>query len=188
MKKIGVLALQGAFAEHIAMLSGLGAETTEIRQKSHLLQSLDGIILPGGESTVIGKLLRELKMFGMLKAMIEKGLPVMGTCAGLILLAKTIENDTRTHLETMDITVKRNAYGRQLGSFTASCTIKGIGETKAVFIRAPQITAVGTGCEVLAEVDGKPVAVKQGKQLALTFHPELSDEKVHKYFLEEVAS
>ena len=182
--RIAVLALQGAFIEHEHMLSGLGVSTVELRQKKDLNEPFDGLIIPGGESTVQGKLLRELDMFDDLKARIENGLPVFGTCAGLILLAKTIRNDARTHFATMDIVALRNAYGRQLGSFYTEGDFKGLGKIPMTFIRAPYIQAVSNGAEVLAECGGNIVAARQGNQLVTSFHPELNDDlSVHRYFL-----
>ena len=184
--QIGILALQGAFAEHEAMLRQLGASCFEIRQKRDLDQPMDGLIVPGGESTVIGKLLKELDCFDLVHERIQNGLPVFGTCAGLILLAKEAEGG-HVQLGTMDISARRNAYGRQLGSFATTAEMKGVGEIPMVFIRAPYITAVSGTAEVLAEVDGKIVAAKQGNQLVTAFHPELTqDTRVHAYFLHMV--
>ena len=181
---IGVLALQGAFIEHEKMLSKLGVQSFEIRQKSDIQKSMDGIIIPGGESTVMGKLLRELDIYDELKAMITKGLPVFGTCAGLILLAKSISNDSAQHLQTMSIVANRNAYGRQLGSFHTEAQFEGIGEIPMTFIRAPYIDKAYDDVQVLSEVDGKIVAAKQKNQLVTAFHPELDgDTRVHEYFL-----
>jgi 5'-phosphate synthase pdxT subunit len=184
-KKIGVLALQGAFIEHINVLNELGVNTFEIRQKKDLLQEFDGLILPGGESTVQGKLLRELGLFDGLKAKIESGMPTFGTCAGLLLLAKNIIGDDRRHFAVMDITAARNAYGRQLGSFNAIGEFDGVGDVPMTFIRAPYIESVGDGVDVLSTVDGRIVAAKQGSILVTSYHPELSDteHKVHSYFL-----
>ena len=185
--QIGVLALQGAFAEHITMLSALGADSFEIRQKSDIEKPFDGLIIPGGESTVQGKLLHDLDMFDQIQSLIKDGLPVFGTCAGLLLLAKNIENDTRTHLATMDITAVRNAYGRQLGSFYTEENFAGFGKIPMTFIRAPYISSVQNDTEVLAEVDGNIVAARQHNQLVTAFHPELlTDLTVHKYFLDIV--
>ena len=187
MMRIAVLALQGAFIEHEKMLASLGADPFELRQKSDLEKPLDGLIIPGGESTVQGKLLRELDMFDEIKRRIENGLPVFGTCAGLLLLAKRIENDGRTHLATMDITAVRNAYGRQLGSFYTEADFKGIGVVPMTFIRAPYISSVGQAAEALAEVDGRIVAARQENMLVTAFHPELNeDPSIHRYFLSEV--
>lgn len=188
MMRIGVLALQGAFIEHEKMLSGLGAECFEIRQLKDLSQPMDGLIIPGGESTVQGKLLRELEMMAPLRGMISSGLPVFGTCAGLILLAKEIEGGEAPHIAAMDITAKRNAYGRQLGSFSHIGDFKGIGKIPMTFIRAPYISR-SDGAEILAEVSGMAVAARQDNMLATAFHPELtSDTSVHSYFLDIVRS
>ena len=188
--KIGVLALQGAFAEHRKMLKKLGIESFEIRKKSDLSNAvdnndIDGLIIPGGESTVIGKLLYDLDLFDDIKKLILEGLPVFGTCAGLILLAKEIENDSRTYLGAMDIKVRRNAYGRQLGSFFTESEFKGIGVIPMTFIRAPYISSVGKNVEILSEVDGNVVAAKENNILVTSYHPELNDNlKVHKFFVE----
>ncbi|BBM40650.1 pyridoxal 5'-phosphate synthase subunit PdxT [Leptotrichia shahii] len=188
--KIGVLALQGAFAEHIKMLEKLGIESFEIRKKSDLSNAVnnndvDGLIIPGGESTVIGKLLYDLDLFDDIKKLILKGLPVFGTCAGLILLAKEIENDNRTYLGAMDIKVRRNAYGRQLGSFFTESEFKGLGVIPMTFIRAPYISSVGKKVEILSEVDGNIVAAKKNNILVTSYHPELNDDlKVHEFFIE----
>lgn len=182
--KIGVLALQGAFAEHRKMLEKCGAEVFEIRQLCDIEQSFDGIILPGGESTVMGKLLLELDLMKPVRERILGGMPVMGTCAGLILLAEHILEDETVHIGTMGITAKRNAYGRQLGSFRTFADFKGIGEIPMTFIRAPFIESVSSA-EVLAEVDGKIVAARENNQLALAFHPELEETcEIHEYFLD----
>ena len=183
--QIALLAIQGAFIEHEQMLDRLGVSSFEIRQKRDLERSYDGLIIPGGESTVQGKLMRELGLFEPIKEQIEQGLPVFGTCAGLILLSKTIKNDDRRHFATMDITVVRNAYGRQLGSFYTESEFKGIGQVPMTFIRAPYIESVSDDVEILSVVNGKIVAAKQGNQLVTSFHPELNDDlSVHRYFLE----
>lgn len=185
--RIGVLALQGAFIEHRHTLEKLGVRSFEIRQKSDLATDMDGVIIPGGESTVIGKLLGELGMTDELRDDIRNGLPVFGTCAGLILLARKIDNDPHVYLGTMDITTKRNAYGRQLGSFAAEAEFKGIGRIPTVFIRAPYITETGAKAEALCSVDGKIVAARQDNQLVTAFHPELTDDtRVHAYFLDMI--
>ena len=189
MTKIGILALQGAFAEHEQVLKALGVETVQIRNRHdwEAHTDLDGLILPGGESTVMGKLLHDLDLFEPIKAKIEKGLPVFGTCAGLILLAKTIVGDQTKHLASMDISVARNAYGRQLGSFVTNADFKGIGEIPMVFIRGPIIETVGPEVEVLSQVKGAIVAAKERQMLVTSFHPELTgDTRVHAYFLEMV--
>lgn len=184
--KIGVLALQGAFIEHEKIIKKLGADCIEIRQKSDL-EGIDGIILPGGESTVQGKLLRKLGMMDILREKIKNGLPVLATCAGLILLAENIDNDDNRYLGTLPVSVRRNAYGRQLGSFE---TVQKVGEFEdfpMVFIRAPYISEAGDGVEVLAEVDGKIVGVRYGKQIGLAFHPEISEDvRIHREFLESI--
>ena len=185
--QIGVLALQGAFIEHEQMLDKLGVSSFEIRQKKDIDKQLDGLIIPGGESTVQGKLLRELELFEPLKRKLENGLPVFGTCAGLLLLAKKIENDERVHFATMDITAMRNAYGRQLGSFYAEADFAGKGVVPMTFIRAPYIVDVCEGAEVLAEVGGHIVAAREGNQLVTAFHPELNDDlTIHRYFLDMI--
>ncbi len=182
--RIAVLALQGAFAEHEQALANLGVSAFELRQRRDLERSFDGLILPGGESTVQGKLLRETGLFNPLQTRIASGLPVFGTCAGLLLLAGRIQNDERTHFATMDTVAVRNAYGRQLGSFATVGTCKGIGQIPMTFIRAPYLASVSGDAEALAEVDGHVVAARQGKQLVTAFHPELtSDLSVHEYFL-----
>lgn len=174
---IAVLALQGAFAEHEQILHKLGVETFQVRNLEDWQRHKDGLIIPGGESTAIMKIMKDENLFEPIKKAIEEGLPVYGTCAGLILLDDE-------HLGTMNIKVKRNAYGRQLGSFFTTDTFKGIGSIPMTFIRAPYIESVGEGVEVLAEVDGHIVAARQGKQLVTAFHPELdSDLRVHEYFL-----
>lgn len=180
--RIGVLALQGAFYEHETVLERCGAQPFEIRNRRDALRDSDGLILPGGESTVMGRLLSDLGIAGVLKGKITEGLPVMGTCAGLILLAEKISGDETVHLGTMGITAKRNAYGRQLGSFRTESEFKGIGAIPMTFIRAPYIESVSTA-EVLAVTGGKIVAARENNQLALAFHPELENDVVHRYFI-----
>ena len=146
--------------------------------------SYDGIVLPGGESTVQGKLMKELGMFDIIKSQIKNGMPVLATCAGMILLADKLEAESKVHLQTIPMTVKRNAYGRQLGSFHTEAVVEGIGEVPMTFIRAPYIAEAGEDVKILAEVDGKIVAVRQGRQLVTAFHPELDgDTRIHEYFL-----
>lgn len=187
MVTVAILALQGAFIEHEHVLDRLGVDRFEIRQRSDLERPFDALIIPGGESTVIGKLLKDLGILSPLRDRIEKGLPVFGTCAGLIVLSKNVIGGVPS-LATMDITVKRNAYGRQLGSFYTEDGFDGIGKIPMTFIRAPYIDSVGKDVEVLSEVDVKIVAARQGKQLVTAFHPELTEDlSVHRYFLEEVA-
>lgn len=181
--KIGVLALQGAFLEHRKKLRQLDVENFEIRQKKDLKQPMDGLILPGGESTVMGRLMKDLDMYDEIYGMIRKGIPVYGTCAGMILLAKDLGTE-QAHLGTMDIRVKRNAYGRQLGSFYTESDFADETQVPMTFIRAPYIETAGDDVEILARVDGHIVAARQENQLVTSFHPELDDDlRVHDYFL-----
>ena len=177
MQRIGVLAVQGNFREHAAMLRRLGAEVVEVR-KPEELDELDGLVVPGGESTAIARL---IDVYGLEGAIREFERPVFGTCAGLIMLGNE-------HLDLVDLTVQRNAYGRQVASFETDLALAGDDEPlRGVFIRAPRVEAVGPGVEVLAEHDGEPVLVRQGRFLAATFHPELTDDtRVHELFLEAV--
>ena len=185
--KIGVLAVQGAFAEHRTSLEKLGVETFEIRQLQDLDQDFDGLVLPGGESTVQGKLLQDLGLFEPLRERIENGLPTFGTCAGLILLAEKLSNDGHTYFATSPVTVERNAYGRQLGSFYTEENFEGIGKIPMTFIRAPLIQRASQDVQILATVQNQIVAVRYRNQLAISFHPELnSDLRVHQYFVEEI--
>lgn len=184
---VAVLAVQGAFAEHEQVLSKLGIDHVELRKKEDLNHAYDALILPGGESTVQGKLLKELDMFAPLKDQIEKGMPVLATCAGLILLAEQIQNDDRKYFQSLPVTVKRNAYGRQLGSFYIESDVKGIGTVPMTFIRAPYIDKAEADVEILSEIDGHIVAVRYQNQLALSFHPELDEDlSIHKFFLQMV--
>lgn len=179
-----VLAVQGAFIEHEKRLEELGVHCIELRQKKNLEQSFDGLILPGGESTVQGKLLRELGMFDGLKERIEQGMPVLATCAGLILLAGELSNDDRKHFGTLPVTVKRNAYGRQLGSFYTEGAFAGLGTIPMTFIRAPYIEKAEKGVQVLATVDGNIVGVRYGNQIGVSFHPELNESNaIHQWFI-----
>ncbi len=181
--RVGILALQGAFAEHGAMLEHLGFEHFEIRKRDDIQKPFDGLILPGGESTVMGKLLRELNLFEPIRAFIQQGMPVLGTCAGMILLAKQIDGGEMPHLATMDITAVRNAYGRQLGSFCTTAKYRQ-SDLPMVFIRAPYILSAGRDVEILSKVNGKITAVQQNNQIAVAFHPELTEETaVHEHFL-----
>ena len=179
--RVGVLAVQGAFAEMAAYWRKKGADTFEIRQLADLDRGLDLLALPGGESTVQGKLLKDLGLFDPIKKLIEGGLPVFATCAGLILLAERIDDpgrrdDTRPEkwFGVLPVAVKRNAYGRQLGSFTTIGKWDGIPDTTMTFIRAPSITAVSDGVEVLSTFDGQPTSVRWRNITAFTWHPELS--------------
>jgi len=185
-RRIGVLALQGAFAEHRRALEALGCTAVEVR-KAEELENLDGLIIPGGESTTIGSLMAKWGLMEPLKGKIAAGFPVYGTCAGLILLAKEITGSDQPRLGVMDIQVLRNGYGRQVDSFEADLDIPALGPEPfaGVFIRAPIVQGAGPGVEVLAEWQGKPVLVRQGKLLGSTFHPELtSDLRLHRYFLQ----
>ena len=185
--KIGVLALQGAFVEHEKMLAQLGVESIELRNLEDFQQhqsDLSGLILPGGESTTMGKLLRDQQMLIPIREAILNGLPVFGTCAGLILLAKQITSQEESHLATMDIVVERNAYGRQLGSFYTEADCKGVGKIPMTFIRGPIISSVGKDVEILATVDNQIVAAQEKNMLVTSFHPELTDDvRLHQYFI-----
>lgn len=183
--KVAVLAVQGAFIEHEKALERLGVETVELRKAEDLEQNFDGLVLPGGESTVQSRLLKELSMFEPLKKKIEEGLPVLATCAGLILLAQNISNDENRCFATLPVTVKRNAYGRQLGSFYYEGEIQGIGTFPMEFIRAPYIESVEKNVEILAQVEEKIVGVAYKNQLAFSFHPELTgNDRIHDKFME----
>ncbi|MDO8480422.1 MAG: pyridoxal 5'-phosphate synthase glutaminase subunit PdxT [Nanoarchaeota archaeon] len=183
---VGVLALQGDFREHFAVLCKLGVDAKEVRTKEDLSR-VDGLIMPGGESTTINKLLRRQGLDEEIKRKARIGFPVFGTCAGAILLSKEIIGDSQQPLGLLDISVKRNAYGAQLDSFEEDIDVKGIGLVKAAFIRAPLITRVGKGAEVLARYQGNPVLVRQGNLLASTFHPEIEGEtKIHELFLKMI--
>lgn len=182
--KIAVLALQGAFLEHEDILHKLGADCIELRKKADLKEPFDGLILPGGESTAQGKLLRELDMFRPLQEKIRDGLPVLATCAGLILLAEKSSNDERAYFQTLPVTVRRNAYGRQLGSFHTVQDFGGMKHIPMTFIRAPYIESAREDVEISAKVDGHIVGVRYRNQLAISFHPELdTDRRIHQYFL-----
>lgn len=182
--QIGVLALQGAFIEHRRMLGELNIESFEIRKPSDLERPMDGLIIPGGESTTMYKLLNDLEMTDSLKTKIQSGLPVLGTCAGLILLASKVDNYKQSFLQTMDITAVKNAYGRQLGSFRATGSFDNKENVPFVFIRAPFITKHSDKVEVLSELDGNIVAARQENQLVTSFHPELTNDlTIHKYFI-----
>ncbi len=181
---IGVLALQGAFIEHRKMLDTLNVTSFEIRKKEDLTKSFDGLIIPGGESTTIGKLLNDLDMMNTIREHINNGMPVFGTCAGMILLARNIVNSDNQYLATMDISVQRNAYGRQLGSFNTEASFGDIANLPMTFIRAPYINDVGGAVKVLSRVNGHIVAAQQGKQLVTSFHPELTgNTAVHRHFI-----
>ena len=186
MKRIAVLALQGAFAEHEMMLRQLGVQSFQVRQLSDWMQPKDGLILPGGESTVQCRLLIQLGLLAPIRKDILEGLPVFGTCAGLILLARQENGRPRQGLSTMDTDVCRNAYGRQLGSFQTTGNIQDVGtRIPMTFIRAPYVLrTLSSQVRILSETDGRITAVQQGSQLATAFHPELTtDTRLHEYFL-----
>jgi 5'-phosphate synthase pdxT subunit len=186
--KIGVLALQGAFIEHVKVLSGLDVNTRIVKLPQHL-SGLDALIIPGGESTTISKLLDSYSLLGPLKDMINNGFPIMGTCAGTILLAKDVVDSDLETLQAMDIAVRRNAYGRQKESFEADLKIPSIGDRpfRGIFIRAPVIESVAANIQVLCHINSHAVAVRQGKVIACNFHPELTDDpRIHQYFIEQI--
>lgn len=185
---IGVLSFQGGVSEHLKQIKQLGANGIEVKTEADL-NNIDAIILPGGESTTMGKLLNITGMMEPLRDKIKAGLPTWGTCAGMILLAKEIENDDRRHIALMDITVKRNAFGSQIDSFTTKKVIKEVSpkELELVFIRAPYITEIKDNVKVFCTVDNNIVGVKQENMIATSFHPELTDDTTFlKYFLEKV--
>lgn len=186
MTKIGVLALQGAFREHIEALRALGAEAVEVRLPEQL-EGLDGLIIPGGESTAIGKLAVKYGLADAIRTFAEAGKPLYGTCAGMIMLSKDVGRD-QPLLGVMDIKVERNAFGRQLDSFETGLDIPALGDAPfpGVFIRAPKIESVGEGVEILSKLeDNTPVAARQGNMIVTAFHPELTEDlRWHRYFLE----
>ncbi|QJW48318.1 pyridoxal 5'-phosphate synthase glutaminase subunit PdxT [bacterium BFN5] len=186
--KIGVLALQGAFREHCWMLADCGAEAVEVRKASEL-DDIQGLIIPGGESTTMGKLLIDWGLMARIKERAAEGLAIYGTCAGMILLAKHIIGSEQPRLGLMDISVRRNAFGRQCESFEADLYVQEFGEepVRAVFIRAPYIEEAGGQVKILAAVEGKIVIARQDKFLATAFHPELTkDRRIHQYFIEMI--
>ncbi|MDI6879518.1 MAG: pyridoxal 5'-phosphate synthase glutaminase subunit PdxT [Desulfitobacteriaceae bacterium] len=183
--KVGVLALQGAFREHRRAFESLNCEVVEVRKPADL-QGIQGLVFPGGESTTIGKLLQNEGLGDRIKELAAQDMPMFGTCAGMILLAKYIDDSDQYRLNLMDITVKRNAFGRQIASFEANITIPALGNdpVRAVFIRAPYVQEVAPNVGILAEYEGKIVFVRQGNMIASAFHPELTpDKRVHQYFL-----
>lgn len=182
---IGVLALQGAFAEHEHILNELRVNCREIRQQKDLADPIDGLILPGGESTVQTKLLKETGLLNPLQQQIRKGLPVMATCAGLILLAQEVSSTNQPALNTLPVRVRRNAYGRQLGSFACDGEFSGIGTFPLRFIRAPYIEEIlDSNVQVLQTTHDHITAVRYQNQLAMSFHPELTNDlRIHRYFL-----
>ncbi len=188
--RIGVLASQGAFAEHISILNGLGVNAAPIRLSTEL-DALDGLVIPGGESTSIGKLMQDYRLTVEIARLARKGLPIFGTCAGMILLSEKLPDAYPQPLGLMSIQVKRNAFGRQKESFETELSIPVLGEKPfpAVFIRAPAIVRANGKAEILARLtDGTAVAARQGRLLASAFHPELTDDlRLHQYFLDIVA-
>lgn len=184
--KIGVLALQGAFVEHISVMQQLGVEASPVRLPNQL-NSLDGLIIPGGESTVIVNLMQSFSLIQPIRELAKVGLPILGTCAGMICLAKEVSDHDMETLAVMDIVVKRNAFGRQIDSFEIALPIPVLGDKPfpTIFIRAPIIESVDSQVDILARLtNGTVVAAKQGKVIAVAFHPELSDDlRFHRYFL-----
>ncbi|AST93946.1 pyridoxal 5'-phosphate synthase glutaminase subunit PdxT [Sutcliffiella cohnii] len=187
MVKIGVLGLQGAVREHIRSVEASGAEAVVIK-KAEQLQEVDGLIMPGGESTTMRRLIDKYQFMEPLKQFAQSGKPMFGTCAGLILLAKNIVGYSEPHIGVMDVTVERNSFGRQVDSFEAELTIAGIAnDFVGVFIRAPHIVEVGENVEVLCKHNGRIVAAKQDQFLGCSFHPELTeDHRITQYFVNMV--
>jgi len=186
--RIGVVAMQGAFREHARAIRTLGAEAVEVRRPEQM-EGLDGLILPGGESTAIGQLIQEFGLDPALRRFAEEGRPVYGTCAGMILLAKDVAGSQQYRLGLMDMRAQRNAFGRQRESFETGLAVPALGEEPfpAVFIRAPYIESVQSPCEALAVYGDKIVMAREGRFLATAFHPELTDDlRVHRYFLDMV--
>ena len=186
--KVGVLALQGDVAEHVAALDELGGEAVPVKRPEQL-SALDALVLPGGESTTMSLLLESAGLFDPIAALLRDGMPAFGTCAGMILLASSVVDGRldQRFFGAIDITVRRNAFGRQVDSFETVLEVDGVGAVDAVFIRAPFVESVGEGVEVLASVDGHPVLCRQGPVLVAAFHPELSrDLRIHSVFLELV--
>lgn len=191
MLNIGVLALQGSWAEHAKMLSNFENTNVIMVKTKEQFNNLSGLIIPGGESSTIGKLLKENQLISPLLQKVNTGMPLWGTCAGMIVMAKEITNESCTHLGLMNIAVKRNAYGGQLDSFSTNTFIPSISdqEIPLVFIRAPWVERVWDDAQVIASISGRIAAVKQGNMLATSFHPELTEDlSFHRYFLETVKS
>ena len=185
---IGVLSLQGAYREHEQALRNTGAQTIKVRRRQQL-RGIDALVIPGGESTTIGKLMVGYHMLGAIRALGEGGMPVLGTCAGLVMLASDTVDGEQPLLRMMDIRVRRNAFGRQVNSFETDLDIPALGKEPfhGVFIRAPWIEDAGADVEILASHDGHPVAARQGRLLVTAFHPELTDDlRLHRLFLEMV--
>jgi 5'-phosphate synthase pdxT subunit len=189
--RIGVLALQGDFIEHISVLKKLGVKVVPVRKPDEL-KDLNGLIFPGGESTTIAKLMYSFDLFKLLKELAQSGLPIMGTCAGMVLMAKKVANSDVSPLALIDMEVRRNAFGRQVASFETELPVPALGRKPfpAIFIRAPIILSTGPEVEILARLDGGTiVAARQGNRLAIAFHPELSsDSRLHNYFLKIIAA
>jgi len=183
--KIGVLALQGDFREHERVLADVGSTPIEVRTPQHL-EDVDALVIPGGESTAIGRL---AGLYGLVEPIRERaaaGMPILGTCAGMIVMAKRVEGGEPL-LSLVDLTVRRNAYGRQVDSFETDVDVAGIGPVRAVFIRAPWVDEVGAGVRVLAEHGGRPVVLEEGNLVVCAFHPELArDPRLHEYLLSKV--
>jgi pyridoxal 5'-phosphate synthase pdxT subunit len=187
--RVGVLAFQGDVREHLAALAAVGADPVEVRSVADL-DTVEGLVVPGGESTVIGKLATRYGLLEPLRARVADGLPVLGTCAGMIFLARQVEGPPQDLLGVLDVRVRRNAFGRQVASFEAEVDVKGVdgGPVSGAFIRAPWVAEAAPEVEVLAEVDGKVVAVRQGNLLATAFHPELTGEvRLHRWLVDLVA-
>jgi 5'-phosphate synthase pdxT subunit len=187
--RVGVLAFQGDVREHLAALVAVGADPVEVRSVADL-DAVDGLVVPGGESTVIGKLADRYGLLAPLRARVADGLPVFGTCAGMIFMAREVEGPPQDLLGVLDVRVRRNAFGRQVASFEAEVDVKGVdgGPVSGAFIRAPWVAEAAPEVEVLAEVDGKVVAVRQGNLLATAFHPELTGEvRLHRWLVDLVA-
>jgi len=186
--RIGVLALQGAFREHANIIRQFGVET-ELVKRDFQLEGIDGLVIPGGESTAIGKLLREYQLLEPIRDRAKHGFPVFGTCAGMIVMAREIEGAEEPHLAIMDMVVNRNSFGRQRESFEANLDVPVVGPESfpAVFIRAPHVVRVGAGVTVLCNYEDRIVAAREGNMLALSFHPELTgDARLHAYFIQMV--
>ena len=185
MRTVGILALQGDYDKHRASIESIDGSVRYVRTAEDLAAS-DSLIIPGGESTTIGRLLVSFSLREPLRERIAAGMPVFGTCAGLIVLAREVEEKNQFRLGLLDVAVARNAYGRQIESFEADIPVPVLGATpvRAVFIRAPIVTDSGPGIEILAEYEGRPVLLRQGNMLAATFHPELTaDTRIHRYFM-----
>jgi 5'-phosphate synthase pdxT subunit len=188
--RVGVLALQGDVPEHLRAAEQAGAIAVPVRTRA-ALEGVDALIIPGGESTTIGKLLERYDLMEPIRARARAGMPILGTCTGLILLAREIEGSDQPRLGLLDVTVRRNAYGRQLDSFETDLNVPALGPepVRAVFIRAPMVTRTGPEVEVLAEADGHPILVRQGGLIGAAFHPEMAGEhRVHRLLLDQVST